>query len=154
MKLSLRILVFIVLNFAALLIGGLFTGDGVSSDWYSTLEKAPWTPPGWVFGFAWTSIMVCYAIYMGILYNRNGNRKEIILLYSIQLLLNISWNPIFFYFQNAILALVVIVLLTILVISFLFKYRKENRGFSLFILPYCLWLCIATSLNLYVVIFN
>ncbi|MDG2281196.1 MAG: tryptophan-rich sensory protein, partial [Flavicella sp.] len=49
-----RILLFLVLNFTALAVGGLFTGTGVSSDWYQNLNQAPWTPPGWVFGFMWT----------------------------------------------------------------------------------------------------
>lgn len=40
-----RIILFLVLNFAALAIGGLFTGDGVPSEWYQNLNKAPWTPP-------------------------------------------------------------------------------------------------------------
>lgn len=59
-----RIALFLVLNFAALGIGGLFSGQGVPSDWYTGLNKAPWTPPGWVFGSAWTIIMICFAIYM------------------------------------------------------------------------------------------
>lgn len=43
---------FLLLNFAGLAIGGLFTGNAVSSEWYQNLAKAPWTPPGWVFGAA------------------------------------------------------------------------------------------------------
>jgi tryptophan-rich sensory protein len=48
-----RIILFIVINFSALAIGSYFTENGVSSDWYMSLEKAPWNPPGWVFGVAW-----------------------------------------------------------------------------------------------------
>ncbi|QLH45180.1 MAG: tryptophan-rich sensory protein [Bacteroidota bacterium] len=29
----------------------------------SALATSPWTPPGWVFGFAWTLIMVCYSFF-------------------------------------------------------------------------------------------
>jgi tryptophan-rich sensory protein len=53
-------LLFFILNFAALAVGGLFTGSGVSSEWYQNLDKAPWTPPGWVFGAAWPFIMICF----------------------------------------------------------------------------------------------
>jgi len=52
-----RLITFLLLNFGALAVGGFFTGKGVPSYWYSDLIKAPWTPPGWVFGFAWTTIM-------------------------------------------------------------------------------------------------
>lgn len=42
----LKVVVFLALNFGALAIGGFFTGIGVSSEWYTQLNKAPWTPPG------------------------------------------------------------------------------------------------------------
>lgn len=154
MKLTKNIIIFLVFNFAALSIGSFFTGEGATSDWYYTLEKAPWSPPGWVFGLAWTTIMICYSIYMGILYKVTSRRKEIIVLYSAQLLLNIAWNPFFFYFQNALISLIDIISLTFIVAYFLFSYRKTMRWYSLLILPYFLWLCIATSLNLYIVLYN
>ena len=56
-----------MLNFGALAIGSYFTASGASSDWYQNLNKAPWTPAGWVFGAAWTSIMICYSVYMAYL---------------------------------------------------------------------------------------
>ena len=59
----LRTIIFLLINFAGLFIGGLFTGEGVPSDWYQNLNKAPWTPPGWVFGFAWTTIMICFSLF-------------------------------------------------------------------------------------------
>ncbi|MEM6378823.1 MAG: TspO/MBR family protein, partial [Bacteroidota bacterium] len=54
-----RVIIFLILNFVALGIGGFFTGPGTSSEWYNNLNQAPWTPPGWVFGAAWTTIMIC-----------------------------------------------------------------------------------------------
>ena len=154
MKLAISIFIFLLLNFTALAIGGLFTGDGVASDWYYTLSKAPWTPPGWVFGLAWTAIMVCYSFYMAILYKKNDNHKKIIILYALQLILNIAWNPLFFYFQNPLIALFSILFLTLIVAYFLFSNQKTMRWTSLLILPYFIWLCIATSLNLYVLLYN
>ena len=78
-----KILIFLVINFAALGIGGFFTGPGVSSDWYTNLNQAPWTPPGWVFGAAWTTIMICFSFFMAFLYEKSYFKKEIIvLLYS------------------------------------------------------------------------
>ena len=59
-----RLILFLTLNFGALALGGIFAGQGAVSDWYEALNKAPWTPPGWVFGFAWTTIMICYSLFM------------------------------------------------------------------------------------------
>jgi tryptophan-rich sensory protein len=154
MKLAVKVFIFLLLNFTALAIGGLSTGDGVASDWYYDLNKAPWTPPGWVFGLAWTAIMVCYSFYMAILYKVNARRNKVITLYVVQFLLNVAWNPLFFYFQNALIALFSILFLTIIIGYFLFHNNKIMRWNSLLIFPYFTWLCIATSLNFYIVIYN
>ncbi|MDG2228332.1 MAG: tryptophan-rich sensory protein [Flavobacteriales bacterium] len=154
MKLTVKVLFFLLLNFTALAIGGFFTGDGVASDWYYNLDKAPWTPPGWAFGVAWSTIMICYSFYMAILYKANPKRNKIITLYVVQLVFNVAWNPLFFYFQNPSIALLSILFLTIIVAYFLFNNRKLMRWNSLLILPYFIWLCIASSLNLYIVTYN
>jgi tryptophan-rich sensory protein len=146
--------IFLALNFAALGIGGLFTGEGVPSDWYQNLDKAPWTPPGWVFGFAWTSIMICFGAYMTVLWSSVESKKRIIIFYSIQLTLNISWNPVFFYYQNALVGLIIILGLTVLIWHLLLNHLRELRWKSLLVLPYGIWLIIASSLNAYILLKN
>ena len=150
----LKIIGFLFLNFGALALGGLFAGSGAGSNWYAELNKAPWTPPGWVFGFAWTTIMLCFSVFMATLYAKTKSVKTVIILYAIQWMLNVAWNPIFFHLHNPIIGLIVIVALTSLVTYFLFRYRSSQKGFSLLLLPYVIWLFIATSLNAYVVFMN
>ena len=55
---------FLLVNFGGLAIGNWLMNSGPSSTWYLELNKAPWTPPGWVFGAAWTLIMICFSIYL------------------------------------------------------------------------------------------
>lgn len=154
MKHLIRFLVFLVLNFTALGLGSLFTSKGVSSNWYSSINKAPWTPEGWVFGFAWTTIMVCFAIYMAMAFLKAENKRQLIFLFGIQFILNVAWNPFFFYLQLPIIGLIIISLLTILIGYILYKYWLVLKYKSVFIFPYLIWLFIATSLNLYIVIYN
>lgn len=149
-----RTIIFLILNFGALAIGGLFTSKGVPSDWYGALNKAPWTPPGWVFGFAWSTIMLCFSFYMAYLWPNAENRSLLIGLYVLQLVLNIGWNPTFFYFHKTITALVIIVALTALVGFFIYFYWAELKGKSVLLFPYLLWLMVATSLNGYIVFNN
>lgn len=149
-----RVVIFLVLNFAALGIGSLFTGQGVPSDWYQGLNKAPWTPPGWVFGAAWTTIMICFAIYMAYLWPQIANKKMLLALFLIQWILNVSWNPLFFHFKLPSLGLLVILSLTLVVGYFLFRHLTTIRWISVLIVPYFLWLLIATSLNAYIVLNN
>tara|TARA_A200000113_G_scaffold132463_2_gene119157 strand:- start:1121 stop:1579 length:459 start_codon:yes stop_codon:yes gene_type:complete len=150
----LKIIGFLFLNFGALALGGLFAGSGAGSNWYAELNKAPWTPPGWVFGFAWTTIMLCFSVYMATLYTKTKSVKTIIILYAIQWMLNVAWNPVFFYFHKANIGLILIVCLTILVAYFLFNFRGDLKAYSILILPYFIWLCIATSLNVYISLMN
>jgi len=149
-----RLIIFLLINFGALAVGGLFTGKGVTSSWYLDLTKAPWTPPGWVFGFAWTMIMICFSVYLTYLWPVAKNKNILIFLFILQWLLNVSWNPTFFYFQNVTTGLILIAGLTVLIGFFLFIYWSELKFKSILILPYLIWLIIATSLNGYILLKN
>jgi benzodiazapine receptor len=149
-----RLIIFLVLNFGALALGAWFMGEGPSSDWYEGLNKAPWTPPGWTFGVAWSTIMLCFSLYLAMLWPRVESQRRLSGLYGLQLLLNIAWNPAFFYFHQALLGLVIITSLTLLIAYILFYYWSEFKARSLLLLPYLLWLIIATSLNGYIVWMN
>jgi tryptophan-rich sensory protein len=149
----LRLILFLIINFAALGIGGVLQGEGARSDWYQGLDIAPWTPPGWMFGLAWTTIMACFSFYMAYLAGSNMS-TFLVVLFSVQLILNILWNPVFFRYHQVLAALVIISALLIVVGIFLFKYLKTMEWKSLLILPYFLWLIIATSLNLYILLRN
>jgi tryptophan-rich sensory protein len=149
-----RILFFLILNFLALYLGSLTTTDGVASDWYNQLLKAPWTPPGWVFGFAWTLIMVCFAFYMAIALDRIKHVKTLLALYVTQWFLNVLWNPVFFHYQMVYSALILILSLTALISYILFCHLKVMKTSSLLLAPYFVWLLIASSLNLYIYLYN
>ena len=144
---------FLIINFGALGIGSWLMNNGPMTDWYINLSKAPWTPPGWVFGAAWTTIMICFSYFMTVLYLMDNSTK-VKTLFIIQIILNVSWNYIFFNQHYIFLALINIVLLTGLVLYFLINFRSQLKMKSLLILPYAIWLCIATSLNYYIYLFN
>jgi tryptophan-rich sensory protein len=60
-------LLFVIINFATLAIGSFLMDDGASSLWYKNLNRAYWEPHGWVFGVAWTTIMICFSIYLALI---------------------------------------------------------------------------------------
>ena len=147
-------ILFMVLNFGGLALGNWFMGDAVTGEWYTNLNKAPWTPPGWVFGAAWTLIMVCFSIYLSFLFSIR-NSKFVMAIYSIALLLNINWNYLFFNQHQTLLALVNIILLTLFIIYFFISFCDDELSkIKYLLMPYIIWLCIATSLNSYVVFYN
>ena len=152
-----KILVFsglLILNFGALAIGGLLMGGSpASNEWYISLNKAPWTPPGWVFGFAWTFIMICFTFYIYNVINIKKSLKFTLLLYILQWVLNVLWNPLFFKYHLTILALITILLLFAVLLVMVFQVKTRQKHLF-YILPYLLWLLIAISLNFYVVAYN
>ena len=63
-KKTLLFFVFLIINFGGLYLGAILMGSSPGSNtWYNNLQKAPWTPPGYFFGIAWTIIMILYSIY-------------------------------------------------------------------------------------------
>ena len=154
MKTLLTFLLFFIFNFGALGIGGLLMGGSPAlNTWYNSQNLAPWTPPGWVFGAAWSSIMILFSIYMTLVWKKNPGKQNA-LIYFIHLILNIGWNPLFFDFHLVLAGLVVLVALFVVI---LLNHKKNFNWLDwhfLLILPYCVWLCIAFSLNFYVLLYN
>ena len=149
-----RTIIFLIINFAALGIGGALMGKGPVSDWYLGLDKAPWTPPGWVFGAAWTFIMITFAFYMAYAWEFLSSSNFLLWIFILQWVLNVAWNPIFFRFHMTSLGLAFVLALTIVVAYIFLAYLAPMKWKSLYILPYLVWLVLATSLNAYVVIKN
>ena len=153
MKFTKAFLFVMVVNFGGLAIGSWIMDGGPTSLWYTTLNQAPWTPPGIVFGIAWTTIMVLFSIYLGILFQDENTKKNKIL-YGIQIILNVSWNFLFFNQHLVLLALINILFLTAIVFYFFFKGSKKTTKIKYLLLPYMIWLYIAIPLNLYILIHN
>jgi benzodiazapine receptor len=146
-------LLFLAVNFGGLAIGSWLMNNGPLSNWYTNLQQAPWTPPGFVFGIAWTFIMICFSIYLGKLFTKDNTRKNRSI-FLIQFVLNVSWNFIFFNQHLVLFALINILLLTSLIFVYFFKRSSAVNNYKYLLLPYMLWLCIATSLNLYILVHN
>tara|TARA_Y200000002_G_scaffold324643_1_gene286391 strand:- start:27 stop:488 length:462 start_codon:yes stop_codon:yes gene_type:complete len=153
MRFTLTFVGFLVLNLASLFLGTLLMNEGPTSEWYSNLNRAPWEPAGWIFGAAWTCVMVFFSVYLGFLY-QNIKTEKVWLLIAIHFVLNVSWNYIFMNKHMVELGLLNITLLTLLMFYFLFAFRDVLNQMRFFVLPYCLWMVLATSLNLYIAIYN
>ncbi|MFT7442496.1 MAG: benzodiazapine receptor [Maribacter sp.] len=146
-------ILFLILNFGGLAIGSWLMNNGPLADWYTNLNQAPWTPPGIIFGIAWTLIMICFSIYLGKLFLDNNSQKMKII-FLIQFILNVSWNFIFFNQHLVLVGLLTITLLTSLLFIYFFKLSSKVANYKYLLLPYMIWLCIATSLNLYILVHN
>ncbi len=149
-----RFLFFLLFNFSALFIGSLLMRNPATNEWYQNLQKAPWTPPGWVFGFAWFTIMVLFALFMAKIWETTSSKKTVLLLYTIQWILNVSWNPVFFRFHFVFVGFVILIFLFISLLLFWKLVPFSLRMQRWFLLPYVVWMTIAISLNGYIWIVN
>ena len=120
-KYFLTLIVFLTLNFGGLVIGQVWTGSGVTSEWYTTINQAPWTPPGFVFGLAWTTIAITFSLLMTYSYLKNSTKS--LKLFIPALILNILRNPIFFGLKWVWTGLVILILLS----YFIYSLIELNR---------------------------
>lgn len=146
---SLGLVFFVALVAVVAWFGAQFPAD----QWYETLNKAPWTPPNLAFPIAW-SILYCLIALVGWLIHKTA-ANALKAIWFVQLIFNAVWSWLFFGIHHVDLALLDILVLDALVIAFFVIARKAKlQKIAWLWLPYVLWLLLATTLNVYIVLFN
>lgn len=130
---------------------GLLTKGSVDT-WYQTLSRSPLTPPDYVFGIVWTILYTMIAASGWLIWNlkKVSGLATIKILYMIQLLLNWSWTPLFFYYHLTGSALVCLSVIIIMVTVIVAKLFRKSRIAALLLVPYLTWLLLAAQLNFYI----
>lgn len=154
MKTFLNILVPVLICSIVGTTASLFQSDSIQA-WYPYLDKSSLTPPNFVFPIAWGILYLLMGISLGLILNSNVvNKRNIVSLFILQLVLNFSWSISFFYLHNPLLGLVNIILLDLVVLIYIIKVYGELKISSYLFFPYLLWLLFATYLNAYIVYCN
>lgn len=141
------------------LVGGVvsaLTMNANSRVWYDKLHKPSWNPPSWVFGPVWTTLYLLMGVASFLVWKKcpAGVFALPMLIYGAQLLLNWAWSPVFFGAQNPTAALRVIVMLWILVAATIVAFWSVSPLAGALLLPYILWVTLATALNFSIVRLN
>jgi tryptophan-rich sensory protein len=123
--------------------------------WYDVLEKAPGTPPGWVFPVVWNTLYLMMGI-AALLVARtpHENRAVALRIFHAQLALNALWSPLFFGLRSPVLGLVDILLLINLVALTILVFRRVRPLAAALLLPYLGWIMYAAYLNAGIVALN
>jgi tryptophan-rich sensory protein len=116
-------------------------------EWYATLAKPSWNPPGWVFGPVWTVLYVLMGLAARRVFLRTGPNAAAMLLFAIQLGLNIAWSPVFFGQKNPRRALLILGLLVVAALATTVAFATVDRAAAWMLAPYLVWLLLAYSLN-------
>jgi tryptophan-rich sensory protein len=138
------------LSFFVAYIGSGFT---VIDSWYESVKPSI-TPPNFVFPIVWTILffLIGVSFYYSWKFCDKHERDKIAWLFSINFVLNISWSFFFFKLHNTLFALIVIVLLILSIISLILVNWKKTRIASYLLIPYLVWVCFATILNILIVV--
>ncbi len=136
----------------ALGIGGLsalISGGG--TQFYSTINKPPLSPPSILFPIVWSILFILMGISAAIIYNTKTatlrEKNSAISTYALSLFFNFFWSIIFFNLRWFFFAFIWILLLLYLIISTIKKYYKISPTAAYLQIPYLVWVCFATYLN-------
>lgn len=131
-------------------IGSVFTLGDVKSQWYAD-NKPSFTPPDWLFGPVWTIlyILIAFSIYISWTSSKSvKQKKKLAWLFGINLVANTLWTIFFFKLRNPTLAFVDILVILGTIIWLMIFTSKINRKAMWLLVPYLIWVCFASILNL------
>ena len=137
-------------------LGGAATVSSVG-DWYDGLDKAPWNPPSWVFGPAWTVLYVLMAVAAWAVAREGLDEHDVrvaLVLYGVQLALNLAWSLVFFGLRRPGLALVVILALLVSIAATAVAFHAVSPAAAWLLAPYLAWVAFAATLNTWVAFAN
>lgn len=145
----------VVISYLAGGIGSIFTISQIEN-WYLLLNKPVFTPPNWVFGPVWNTLylLMGIALYLVIISKKSKIRTFGLKLFYAQLGLNALWSIVFFGMENIFLGLVVILILWGTIFMTIKTFLKINNTAGSLLLPYIVWVTIATLLNIGVLLLN
>jgi len=155
LKSALVLVALLAISFGVAALGSIATAGNVDG-WYASAEKAPWNPPNWLFGPAWTLLYTLMSVAAWLVWRRGGSLKP----YVIQLVLNAIWTPVFFGLYPVIgapalwIALVIIVALDVAVLLTMLSFWRTSKLAAWLLVPYWAWVLFATTLNAALAILN
>jgi tryptophan-rich sensory protein len=129
------------------ILGGLATDLG---PWYQALKEPFWKPPDFAFGPIWSTIFILSGIaWVGAkhLTSDASILGRLNILFWLNAFLNLLWSILYFRFQRPDWSLYESVFLWLSVLAILLTIRKISTKYSLYMLPYLVWVSIAIVLN-------
>jgi tryptophan-rich sensory protein len=127
-------------------------GSGVwvstSPGWYSTLVRPPWQPPDFVFGIIWPYNFVMLGIAaFNVAQSLNRNQTIIWLgFFAASVAAALTWAYQFYVPHNLSLAAIALVAAALLTLPVLYLTFKASLLIGLLLVPYQIWVIIASTL--------
>lgn len=119
-----------------------------NSGWYLSLNRPPWQPPSWIFGVIWPYNFIVLGICAFVV-ARNLTKGLVVTwlaLFAVSVIAALLWSYLFYVPHNltgAAIALPITALITIPITALTFR---ASIGYGLALLPYQIWVSVASSL--------
>ena len=149
----LSFLIFALITYSASFIGSIATIT-YKEPWYSTLTKASFNLPDWVFAPVWTTLYLFMTIAIWSAWHKNYKDINLIFFYLIHLCFNTTWSIIFFVFHNIFLALINLIIIILFIMFLMMRFKKISNLSFILMIPYLLWCAYALILNSSLLILN
>lgn len=139
---------------ATAVIGAL--GTDVKSAWYQHLAKPAWQPPGAAFAPVWTGLYAIIALSSARALDQSDpeGRRDLARALAANLILNASWNWLFFKAHRPRWSLADIALLEASTLDLARRARRVDPAAGRLLLPYAAWVGFASALNAAIVRLN
>lgn len=150
-----KLLVSLILPIGLGSMAGIFTAKAIP-EWYATLNKPSFNPPGYLFGPVWTALYILMGISMFLIWNtpKTKLRQKALTVFGVQLFFNFWWSILFFFFHLIFLSVVDILLIWCLIIYMITLFKKIKPVATYLQVPYLLWVTFATVLNISIYYLN
>ena len=119
------------------------------NEFYKNLKKPAFTPKPVVFKIIWPILyFLMFCSLFTVIVKESGFIKKIsLIIFLIQLCLNIIWSPVFFAFKRIKTAFIIALLMTVFTAVTIYLFSKISFLASNLLIPYILWLIFACILN-------
>lgn len=136
-------------------LSALLSGGGMQD--FAALNQPPLSPPGWLFPAVWTILYLLMGLASYLVTAAPippGQRQRALFVYSLQLIVNFFWSPIFFSAKAYRFAFVWLLLLWVLVLITALRFARIRAAAGWLLIPYLLWVTFAGYLNIGVYLLN
>lgn len=117
--------------------------------WYQSLQQPSWQPPGFVFGIIWpyNFVVIGIALWTIASHAKPTFVALAISLFAASVFFALRWSYLFYSEHNFSAATSSLLTTTVLTLPILFITFSTSWKLGLALLPYQIWLAIATALN-------
>ena len=120
---------------------------GADTSW---IERPWFYPPEIAFPIVWTLLFTLMGVALFLLWRRGIGRRDVKLAFGVfaaQMVVNVTWTPVFFGLQEPGWGLAIIGVLWAAIVATIYAFDRVDRRAAALLVPYLAWVTFAAVLN-------